>query len=184
MRRLGAHLVFLDESGFLLIPTRRRTWGPRGRTPILRYSYRHDRISALAALSVSARRRHVGLYVRFQQQNFKADHVARFLRALLRHLRGPVVLLWDRGLIHKGPAVAELRRACPRLHVEWFPGYAPELNPVEQIWKDFKGHDANGLPLDKQDLRRSLHANTRRVRRSQEKLRSFIRSSDLPSPPW
>lgn len=176
--------MFLDESGFLLIPTRRRTWGQRGKTPIIRYSYKHDRISALAALSVSACRGRMGLYVRFQQDNFKAPDVAKFLRALLRHLPGHIILLWDQGRIHKGPAVRQLRQAHPRLHVEWFPGYAPELNPVEWVWEEFKGHTANSLPEDKQDIRVSLHNNTRRVRRCQDKLRSFVLSSDLPSPPW
>jgi len=50
-RLLGAHLAFLDESGFLLIPSRRRTWGSEGKTPVGCYSYRHDRISALATLT-------------------------------------------------------------------------------------------------------------------------------------
>lgn len=126
----------------------------------------------------------MGLYVRFQQENFTAVHVVEFLRNLLRHLRGNVILLWDGGQIHKGPIIHELRRRYPRLHVEWFPGYAPELNPVEHIWNDFKGHSANSLFLDKQDIRLDLHSNARRVRRSQAKLRSFILSSDLPSPPW
>lgn len=126
----------------------------------------------------------MGLYVRFQQDNFNAVAVAEFVRSLLRHLRGEVILLWDGAQIHKGPTMARLQSAYPRLHLERFPGYAPELNPVEQIWKDFKGHSANSVFLDKQDLRLSLHANTRRVRNSQEKLRSFIISSDLPSPSW
>jgi len=126
----------------------------------------------------------MGLYVRFQQENFKARHVARFLRALLRHLRGPVLLLWDRGKIHKGPFIAAVLRDYPRLQTEWFPAYAPELNPTEQVWNDFKGHAANSLPQTKQDIRLSLHASARRVRRSRKKLRSFILSSDLPSPPW
>ncbi len=110
--------------------------------------------------------------------------MAIFLRQLLRHLRGHVILLWDQGRIHKGPHLARLRQDYPRLHIEWFPGYAPELNPVEQVWHDFKGHTANGLPRNRQDIRNNLHANTRRVRRSQDKLRSFILASDLPSPPW
>ena len=168
----------------MLIPTRRRTWGPQGQTPKVPYSYKHDRISALAALSVSAVRQHMGLYVRFQQDNFKAVHVAPFLRALLRQVPGPIILLWDQGQVHKGPAIEKVLLANPRLHTEFFPKYAPELNPAEQVWNDFKSHTANSLPLDKQDIRNSLHANTRRVRRSQDKLRSFIRSSDLPSPPW
>jgi len=146
------------------------------------YLYKHDRISALAVLTVSPIRRHVGLYARFQQDNFKAVHVAPFLRHLLRHLPGPVILLWDQGQIHKGPAIRQMLSDYPRLRTEQFPKYAPELNPTEQVWNEFKGHTANSLPLDKQDIRNSLHANTRRVRRSQDKLRSLILASELPSP--
>jgi transposase len=166
----------------LLIPTRRRTWGPEGQTPKLPYSYQHDRISALAVLTVSPIRRHVGLYARFRQDNFKAVHVAPFLRQLLRHLPGPVLLLWDQGQIHKGPAIRQVLLDNPRLRTEFFPAYAPELNPAEQVWNDFKAHTANSLPLDKQDIRNSLHANKRRVCRSQDKLRSLILASKLPSP--
>jgi putative transposase len=125
----------------------------------------------------------MGLYVCFQPANFTAVHVADFLRALLQHLRGHVILLWDQGSIHRGPAIAEVQQAYSRLHIEELPAYAPELNPVEQLWNDFKGHTANSLPRDRREIRRSLQANTRRVRRSQAKLRSFILASELPSPP-
>jgi transposase len=168
----------------MLIPTRRRTWGPEGKTPIIRYSYRHDRISALAALTVSAKLCHMGIYVRFQQDNFHAYDIAKFLRILLKHIKGPIILLWDNAKIHKGPYIEEILKKNPRLQLEWFPGYAPELDPVEQVWNDFKRHTANSIPRTKQDLRISLHNSTRRVRRSQAKLRSFILSSELPSAPW
>jgi putative transposase len=125
----------------------------------------------------------MGLYVAFQPANFTAMHVAAFLRGLLRHLRGDVILLWDRGSIHQGPAIAEVQRAYPRLQIEAFPAYAPELNPVEQLWNDFKGHTANSLPRDRRDIRRSLQANTRRVRHSQAQWRSCLLASELPSPP-
>ena len=165
------------------MPTRGRTWAPEGQTPIVPYSYRHDRISALAALTVSPKRQHMGMYIRFQPRNFQALDVADFLRALLRHLRGHIILLWDRGSIHRGPAIEAIGQAHPRLHLEAFPAYAPELNPVEQLWNDFKGHTANSLLRDKRDIRRRLDANTRRVQRSQAKLRSFVLASKLPSPP-
>jgi transposase len=126
----------------------------------------------------------MGLYARFQQDNFKALHVAAFLRQLLRHLRGHVVLLWDGGRAHTGSVIAHVLADYPRLHVEPFPKYAPELNPAEQVWNDFKGHTANSLFENKQDIRLSLHGNKRRVCRSQQKLRSFIFASDLPSLPW
>jgi transposase len=131
---------------------------------------------------VSPKRQHLGLYVSFQPANCTAIHVATFLRGLLHHLRGHVILLWDQGAIHKGPAIEEIQRAYPRLHLEEFPAYAPELNPVEQLWNDFKGHTAKSLPRNTRDIRRSLQANTRRVRRSQAKSRSFILASGLPSP--
>jgi transposase len=85
--------------------------------------------------------------------------------------------------MHRGPAIEAVCQAHPRLPLEEFPAYAPELNPTEQGWNDFKGRIAHSLLRDTRDLRRRLSANTRRVRRSQAKLRSFIRSSKLPSPP-
>jgi transposase len=166
----------------LLIPTRRRTWGPEGHTPKIPYSYKHDRISALVVLTVSPVRQRIGLYARFQQDNFKAVHVAPFLGQFLRHMPGPVILLWDQGQIHKGPAIERVLLDNPRLHTEFFPKYAPELNPAEQVWNEFKGHTANSLPLVKQDIRNNLHANKRRVLRSQDKLRSLILASKLSSP--
>jgi len=168
----------------MLIPTRRRTWGPQGHTPIVRYSYRHDRISAIAAITVASKRARMGLYVQFRQDNFKAPQVAKFLRRLLRHLRGHVILIWDGGSIHKGPHIREVQDAYPRLHLERFPAYAPELNPAEQVWNDFKRHTGNSILHEKQDIRLNLHGSTRRVRRAPGKLRSFVLASDLPSAPW
>ena len=124
----------------------------------------------------------MGVYVCFQPANFTAVHVADFLRGLLQHLRGHVILLWDQGSSHRGPAIAAVQQAYPRLQIEAFPAYAPELNPVEPLWNDFKGHTANSLPRDRRDIRRSLQVNTRRVRHSQAKWRSFILASELPSP--
>ncbi|HEX9871093.1 MAG TPA: IS630 family transposase [Candidatus Tectomicrobia bacterium] len=121
VQRLGAHLAFLDERGFLLIPTRRRTWAPIGQTPLIPYNDKHDRLSTLAALTVSPKRQHMGRYLHWQPQNFQAVDVAAFLRALLRHLRGPILLLWDRGSMHRGQAIEAVRQAHPRLHVEEFP---------------------------------------------------------------
>ena len=136
---------------------------------MIRDNDKQDRSSALAALTVSPKRQHLGRYLCFQPHNFQAVDVAAFLRTLLRHLRGPVILLWDRGSMHRGPAIDAVRQAHPRLHVEEFPAYAPELHPTEQVWNDFKGHTANSLPRDTRELRRSLQANTHRVCHSQAK---------------
>ena len=132
--RLGAHLAFVDESGYLLIPPVRRTWGPRGVTPIIRYCYKHYKISAISAVTVSPTRRRLGLYCPFHRKNIQQAEVCRFLRHVLRHLRGPVIVIWGYGKPHKDESIRELCRRFPRLHLERFPAYAPELNPDEGVW--------------------------------------------------
>src|SRR3989442_11971391 len=103
-QRLNASLVFLDESGFLLLPTVRRTWAPRGTTPIVRHRYRRDKVSAISAVTVSPQRHRCGLYAHFHCDNISQFEVALFLRLLLRHLAGTIIVLWDGGSIHGGPA--------------------------------------------------------------------------------
>src|SRR6202041_2849021 len=52
-RERHAHLVFLDESGYMLTPTVRRTWAPRGQGAVLDSWDRRDRLSAISCLTVS-----------------------------------------------------------------------------------------------------------------------------------
>jgi len=174
--------VFLDECGFLLIPNVRRTWAPRGHTPIIRHRYRRDKVSAISAVTVSARRRRCGLYIHFYPgSNLTHIEVAVFLRALLRQLRGHVIVLWDGGSIHKGPDVRALLTRCPRLHVEPFPGYAPDLNPDEFVWTHFKATLANGRPDNLDELMAALGRITKKAQKRPELLRSFITASELPA---
>lgn len=174
--------MFLDECGFLLIPNVRRTWAPRGHTPIVRHRYRHDKVSAISAVTVSARRHRVGLYIHLHPDtNITHVEVAVFLRAVLRQLRGHVIVLWDGGSIHKGPDVRALRTRCPRLHVELFPGYAPELNPDEFVWTHFKATLANGRPDNLDELMTTLCRITQQARTRPDLIRSFVTASDLPS---
>jgi len=177
---LRAHLVFLDESGFLLIPPVRKTWSPRGQTPIHRHVYRHDRISAISAVSVSPQRRRLGLYCHFYPINISGEEVCRFLRDLLGHLRGHVIVLLDNAQIHRGGPVSKLRARFPRLHLEFFPPYAPELNPDEGVWRHLKRLLSNTRPDSQDDLLSLLTEDICALASSQRLLRSCIKQSDLP----
>jgi hypothetical protein len=97
-----AHLVFLDESGFQLTPTVRRTLAPRGETPIHRWWDRRDRIAAISCLTLSPLQGRPGLYFRLLAPNttVHAPDVVDFLRHLHRHLPGPLTILWDRSTLH------------------------------------------------------------------------------------
>jgi len=178
---LGAYLVFLDESGFLLVPNVVRTWAPKGKTPHLSVAGRWTKISAISALSVSPKRRKVALYAQFHRnKNIRSPQVVRFLKHLNRHLRRPVVLLWDSGTPHKGKMVKEFLAKHPRFHVYRFPGYAPELNPDEFVWNQLKRPLANSAPKDLVHLRRLLRSPFQKLRQSQRLLWSCIHASGLP----
>jgi hypothetical protein len=133
-------MVFLDESCSQLMPLVRRTWAPRGKPCVLRHSKKlRDKLSLMGALTISPRRGQVGFYCSCLPQQSYDDHaVAWYLRQLLRHQRGKILLLWDRSPIHRGPKVKALLAAHPRLRIEELPAYAPELNPVEFIWSYLK----------------------------------------------
>jgi transposase len=178
--RLGAHIVFIDESGFLLIPNVVRTWAPCGDTPVHRHRQRRDRVSVISGVSVSARRQRLGLYYQLYLCNIGQLEVCNFLRHLLRHLRGPVIALFDNLRTHKGKPLAELRARHRRLRVEYFPAYAPELNPDEGVWSWTKRKLANGRPDAIDELLVELFKSLEQLRRSPKKLRGCIEQSELP----
>ena len=165
----------------MLIPSVHKTWAPRGQTPIIRHHYQRDKISVISGISVSPRRRRLGLYWRFLvKQNFTHPDTLEFLRDLLRHLRGHVIVLWDQGRIHKGEPIRVFCRQFPRLHLEHFPAYAPELNPGEGVWRLAKARLANGRPDDVNKLLANLSASLLRIARAPALLRACILKSELP----
>jgi hypothetical protein len=93
----------------------------------------HDQISAMAALTVSPKRQHLGLYLHFRPRNFQATEVADFLCTLLRHVRGHIMLCWDRGSIHPVPVIEAVCKVHPQLYPGEFPAYAPEINSTAQV---------------------------------------------------
>ena len=181
--RLRATLVFLDESDLLMAPLVRRTWAPRGQTPILLQRTRsRDKVSVIATLTVSPRRRRLGLYAALVvNANVNAERLVEFLRALARHLRGPLIVIWDRLGVHRARPVQAFLLRHPRVHTELLPPYAPELNPVEGVWGYLKRNPlANHAADGADDLARTALGHTRRVAGRPSLLRSFIHASGLP----
>jgi transposase len=178
--RLGAHLIFIDESGFMLTPTVRRTWAPVGCTPLIRHHFANERISVISGISMSPTRKRLGLFGIFFWDNIGQDEVVAFLRQVLRHLRGQLIALLDNSNTHRGAPLRELSRRIPRLHLEYFPSYAPDLNPDEAVWALLKGKLANGRPDDLGDLEEQLQGEFRSLAGSQSKLRGCIQQSELP----
>jgi transposase len=172
--------VFSDESGFMLQPTVRRTWAPVGRTPIHRSWDRRDRLSGVSAITVSPKRRRLGLYFDILDYNVRTEDFEAFVVHVLRRVGPAIVLVMDRYSVHRSAARRLQRRFGRRVDIEWLPAYAPELNPDEQVWNRAKYTDlANFLPKDVQDLGHALADSLRQTREQQDLLRSFFQHAKL-----
>ena len=166
-----------------MLPTVRRTWAPKGQTPILHHRTRsHKKVSTIGALTLSPKRHHLGLFLHWHpDKNIRTTEVIAFLRDLLRHLRGNVILVWDRLNAHRSKQLQDWRTIYPRLAIEWLPPYAPELNPIEYVWGNVKYHRTANHGLCELD---DVYAQARRaageIAGNQSLLRSFVRAAKLP----
>jgi hypothetical protein len=136
----GAWIVFEDESGFSLTPPIRATWAPRGKTPVLRYIFNWERVSAAGFLCSRPAGGRARLYLHTHMGSSDSPALIRALRHLRQRLRGPVVVLWD-GLPSAscGSRTPTLLGCGGWLQLERLPAYAPDLNPCEGLWAHLKG---------------------------------------------
>ena len=164
------------------MPLVRRTLAPRGKPPVLYHSKKfRDKVSLMGALTISPRRGSLGFYCSGVPNQSYDDHaVAWFLRQLLRHQRGKILLLWDRSPIHRGTEVRALLTAHPRLIIEELPAYAPELNPVEFIWSYLKYGKLSNLSVHGvEELAKVLHRELRLLKKDQKLLKQLSLGADL-----
>jgi transposase len=179
----GAHMVFLDESGYLLNPSVRRTWAPRGQTPLLDALDRRDRISAISSISVSPVTQRLGLQFDLlpDNTNVHAEDIVSYLRRLKEQLGRPLTILWDGSTIHdKSKLVRAFLAEHPEIVTEKLPAYAPELNPDELVWAWTKYGRLSNLAANHTDwLRTYLITEMSYLQENPQLLASFIEKTKL-----
>jgi transposase len=176
-----AYLVFLDESGFFLTPTVRRTLAPRGKTPVLDAWDRRDRWSVISCITLSPVTARPGRYFDLLDHNVHGEDVVKFLSELHRRL-GRLTVVWDRNQIHSRSRVVRAWLAGhPDVVAEDFPGYVPDLNPDEGVWGWTKyGRLANLAANDKDELWGRVVDELVEVKFRPDLLRGFVRQTGLP----
>jgi transposase len=103
-----------------------------------------------------------------QESAFKGPDVVRFLKHALGQIPGKILVVWDGSPIHRSKVVKEFLKsgvASSRLQLEQLPGYAPELNPDEGVWKHLKYVELKNICC------RSLSELRRELRKAKERLR-------------
>ncbi len=166
-----------------MLPLVRRTWAPRGQTPVLAHNAKRlRRVSAVGMLSVSPQRRRLGCYYLLTPEaSIDETIVVAVLKQLRRHFRGPVIVLWDRLQAHRSTHVRNYLASVSNLHVEYFPAYAPQLNPVEYLWSDAKLHDlAQFCPTTLDQLTTAVGKALTAKQRDQTRLAGYVRQAKLP----
>lgn len=176
----------IDESGLLMAPLVKRTWALRGHRPKLFQKSKHrEKVSLAAALCLSPLRDQLELIFKtLENAYFNNQRIGVFLEWLMRAIPNRIVVLWDRGNMHKGdPIRAEVERFRPRLSLELLPPYAPMLNPVERLWSWLKfGQLSNFAPLNAHALNLRAKSELDAIRKDQNRLMNFWHASELPLP--
>jgi transposase len=182
-RRRRAWIVVEDESGVSQQPVVRRTWAPRGETPILTHTGGHwKRLSIAGALAFRWDGRRTRFVFQTRAGTYTDVTLIAFLRALKHHFpQQQVLLIWDGLGGHKSRLMAAyLATQRAWLRVERLPAYAPELNPIEQLWGNVKTRElANVCAPDLATLRPPLRAGFARVRRQPNLAFAFLRHAGL-----
>ena len=170
-------MVFVDESGFYPLPAVLRTYAPVGQTPVIRHHLTRDHLSAISGITPRGK-----LYMMVQDRAYKGPDVVNFLRHLLIHVPGKLLVLWDRAPIHRSRVVKDFlaERAAARVHLEHLPAYAPELNPDEGIWNSLKRAELRNVSCSNlTQLRQELRLAKERLRHKSHVILGCIKQPGL-----
>ena len=149
-RRQNALIVFEDESGVSLLPPVRATWAPRGQTPVLRHHFAWKRLSIVGVLAYEPDGSDAHLVFQVRPGAYNDETLIEFLAEVHQHEgQRRVMLVWDGLPSHRSRRMLDWvasQRAW--LRVERLPGYAPDLNPIEQAWGNVKSRELANLCTD------------------------------------
>ena len=154
--------MFSDEAGFQLLSGVVRTYAPQGQTPMLAVPLSYERLSVMGAISNAG-----DLLTWMQAHPVKGPDLVRFLKHVLAHIPGKILLVWDGLPAHRSQPIKDFLAsgAAKRLTLLQLPAYAPELNPQEGIWRYLKYVElANLCCHDLDELRLELRRAIQRVR--------------------
>ena len=187
----GAWLCFEDEAGQTLHPPKARTWGRRGRTPVVAVSGKGSgRVSVAGLVCVRPGHRSRLIYRtrvhrgrKGERRSFAEADYAALLDAAHQQLGGPIVVIWDNLNTHRSAAMRKLIAARDWLRVIRLPAYAPDLNPVEQVWSQVKRGLGNLLVWGVDELVAVVKNRLKRVQYRPELLDAFLAHTGLSLEP-
>jgi transposase len=170
-------LVFVDESGFYLLPGTVRTYAPEAQTPIIRNRLTRDHLSVMGGMTPEGK-----IYTLVRQKSLNGLNTIEFLAHLLHVAGDRLLVVWDGSPIHRRVAVKDfVARTRGTISVESLPGYAPDLNPWDEGgWHHLKHVQlANLACRDLEELHEEFHLALARLRQRPQLVQSFFAQARL-----
>jgi len=170
-KRNRAEIFFWDESGFRADTVHGKTWGVRGRRPVVHRPGERQSIGAASGVSAKG-----AFWFCTYSGALNAELFVELLKQMMRHRKKPVYLVLDSLPAHKKDWVKEYAASTKgKLELHFLPGYAPDLNPDESVWSHVKRTGVARRPLRKgEKLRDMIEKQLATLKRTPALLRSFF----------
>lgn len=172
----GAEIYFWDESGFRADTVHGKTWGVKGKTPVIERPGQRQSISAASAVNAKG-----GFWFATYQGALTAELFVRLLKRMMRGRKRAVHLIVDGLAAHKTLAVRQyIASTKGRLTMHVLPGYAPDLNPDELVWSYVKRTGVARNPLragEKLEIR--IDQQLQDVKKNRRLVRSFFKTPSV-----
>ena len=170
-KRLGAKIFFLDEAGFQSDPPLARTYGLKGKTPVVVTSGQRQSLNVISAVNARGE-----FWAATYTGKLDAEAFVAFLKNFINGRTGKVFLVVDGHPAHKANVVkAYLKTLQGRLELHFLPPYAPDLNPDEFVWSHMKNNGVSKKPLKQNEsLRERVENDLTAIQQDRKLVRSFF----------
>lgn len=173
-------MAFQDESAVRLLPSRVRTYAPKGETPQLYCDAKNKQYVSISGVITPAGKSYFEVR---QMEGFKQKGLTRFLDNMSKKIRKKLILIWDNAPSHKSQTIKDYLSKQddeqPKIWMENIPPYSPELNPIEQVWAYLKKKLSNQFFKNTSILRKAVEEELKKISQNKKLIISFFKQAEL-----
>lgn len=173
-KKKGAEIFWLDEASIRSDDPLQRTWGEKGKTPVVKTSGQRQAINAISALSNKG-----GFWYHVFDGKFNADKCIECFQDFMKGRKSPIILIVDGHPVHKSKRVTEYLESLEgKLEIIFLPPYAPDLNPDELVWNQMRNIGTSKKPLKEgESLKNRAILDLETIKRNKKLVKSFFQEA-------